>query len=48
MHHHRAVEAVGNDGLFVAAEIVAKFGGIAVVLEHRDGFFVGDSRETEA
>ena len=45
MNHHRAVELVGEDGLLVAAEIVAPFRRIAVLLQNVDGFVVGDARE---
>ena len=43
--HDRTIEAVGNDGFLVATEIIAEFGGVAIFLEDRDGFFVGDSRK---
>ncbi len=43
--HDRAVVGAGDDGFFVAAEVVAEFGGIAVLLKDSDGFFVGDAGE---
>jgi len=43
MNEHRAVKRTGNDGFLVAAEIVAKFGGIAVFIEHGDSFLVTDA-----
>src|SRR5437899_11162152 len=43
MHDQRAVERTRNDGFLVAAEIVAELGGIAILVEHGDGFFVADA-----
>ena len=45
MHEHGAVERARNDGLFVAAKVVAKLGGIAVLVEDGNSFFVADARE---
>src|SRR5947208_5937056 len=45
MDQHGAVEGTGDDGFFVAAEVVAEFGGIAVLVEDRDGVFVADAWE---
>src|SRR5437667_12481845 len=33
MDQHGAVEGTGNDGFFVAAEVVAEFGGLAVLVQ---------------
>src|SRR6266851_4595219 len=48
MDQHRTVEGTGDDGLFVAAEVVAEFGGIAVLVEERDRIFIADARERGA
>ena len=45
VNHDGTVELVGDDGFLVAADVVAKFGGVAVLVEDRDGFFVTDARE---
>src|SRR5258708_765754 len=45
MNHYRPVKAAGNDGFLVAAEVVAKLGGGAGLLERADSFLVGDARE---
>src|SRR5947199_706018 len=45
MDEHGPVEGAGDDGLLIAAEVVAKFCGIAVLVEDRDGVFVADARE---
>src|SRR5690242_578225 len=45
MDQHGAVEGTGNDGFFIAAEVVAEFGGIALFVEDFDGFFVTDPWE---
>ncbi len=45
MNHYRPVKAAGNDCLLVAAEVVAKLGGVAVLLEHADSFLVGNPRK---
>src|SRR5215475_67470 len=45
MNNHRAVERAGDDGFFVAPEVVAEFGGIAIFIENRDGFLVTNARE---
>ena len=43
--HDRPVEFIGDDGLFVAANVVAEFCGIVVFVENTDGFFVADVRK---
>ena len=43
--HDRAVVLVGDDGLLVAAEVVAELGGIAGFLQNGNSIFVGDARE---
>ena len=45
MDHHGLVEFFGDDGFFVAAEIVAPFRGIAGFLQDFDGVVVADARE---
>ena len=45
MNEDGAVEILGNEGFFVSAEIVAKFGGVAIFLEDGDGVFITDARE---
>ncbi len=45
MNHDRAVELVRENGLFVAAEIVAPLRGIAVLLQNLDGLIVGEARK---
>ena len=45
MNHHRAVEFIGDDGFFVAADVLAKFRGVVMFVENFDGFFVADARE---
>src|SRR6202521_4697568 len=43
MDEHGAVEFVGDESLFVAANIFAELRGIAMLLQDADGFFVGDA-----
>src|SRR5260370_33680251 len=45
MNHYRPVKAAGNDGFLVAAEVVAKLGGVAVLLEPANSFLVGNPWE---
>src|SRR6266404_5460897 len=45
MDQDGAIEGAGDDGLLVAAEVVAELGGIAVLVEDCDGFFIADARE---
>src|SRR6266404_6582543 len=42
---HRAIEGAGDDGFFVAAEVVAELGGIAVLAQQGNRIFVADARE---
>src|SRR6185312_4395874 len=44
-HHHRLVELAGEDGLLVAAEVVAPLDRVALAVEDRDRLGVGDARE---
>src|SRR6516225_11751048 len=45
VNHDRTVELIRNAGFLVPAEVVAKFGGIALLLQDTNGFFVGNARE---
>src|ERR1700726_4268670 len=45
MDNYGFVELLGNNGLFVAAEIVAPLCWVAGLLENLDRFVVGDSRK---
>src|SRR6266403_4832765 len=45
MDEDGAIEGAGDDGLLVAAEVVAEFGGIAVLVEHGDSVFIADAGE---
>src|ERR1700674_5883032 len=42
---HRAIEGAGDDGFFVAAEVVAELGGITVVVQQGNRIFIADARE---
>ena len=43
--HNRPVELVGDDGFFVATDVIAEFRGIALLLQQLDGVFVADPRK---
>src|SRR5277367_623893 len=45
VNYHRPVEFLGDDGFFVAAEVVSPLGGIAGLLENLDRIVVGDARK---
>ena len=45
VNHDRAVEFIGDDSFFVAADVFAKFRGVVMFVENLDGFFVADARE---
>ena len=45
VHHHRPIELLAEDGLLVAAEIVAPLDRMSGLLNILNGFHVGDARE---
>src|SRR5260370_18460564 len=45
MNHYRPVKAARNDCILVAADVVAKLGGVAALLEPANSFLVGNPWE---